>query len=105
MNIDQGAEVDNKRLAHALAVSRSLEGIRDDRRAAGSPSRIHIGEALRAKKTLIGLKKRREVSLADCNEALSQLVQNPLPERGAASPPYPTNIKRNRTAAKPDISI
>ena len=106
-NIDQGAEVDNKRLSHALAVARSLQDIRDDRRAAGSPSRTHIGEAVRAKKALIGLKKQREISLADYNEALGQLMQNPLPERGAAAPPHPQTVKRNRTktAQKPDISI
>jgi transposase len=106
-NIDQGAEVDNKRLAHVLAVARSLQDMRDDRRAAGSPSRTHLGEAVRAKKALVGLKKQREISRADYNEAVSQLMQNPLPERGAAAPPHPGTIKRNRTktAVKPDISI
>ena len=88
-NIDQGAEVDNKRLAHALAVARSLQEIRDDRRAAGSPSRTHIGEAVRAKKALLGLKKQREISLADYNDALSEVMQKPLPERWAAAPPTP----------------
>jgi transposase len=106
-NIDQGAEVDNKRLSHALAVARSLQDMRDDRRAAGSPSRTHIGEAVRAKKALIGLKKQRAISLADYNEVLGQLTQNPLPERGAAAPPQPINMKgdKTRTTRKPDISI
>jgi transposase len=106
-NIDQGAEVDNKRLAHALAVARSLQEMRDDRRTAGSPSRTHIGEAVRAKKALLGLKKQREISLDDYNEALSEVTQKPLPERGAAAPPHPETIKRNRTKTdvKPDISI
>jgi transposase len=106
-NIDQGAEVDNKRLAHALAVARSLQEMRDDRRTAGSPSRTHIGEAVRAKKALLGLKKQREISLDDYNEALSEVTQKPLPERGAAAPPHPKTIKRNRTKTdvKPDISI
>jgi transposase len=102
-NIDQGAEVDNKRLAQALAVARSLQDIRDDRRTAGSPSRTHIGEAVRAKKALLGLKKQRAITLADYNEALGRITQKQLPERGAAAPPQPQN-KRKGTA-KPDISI
>ncbi|GAB6851512.1 ISNCY family transposase [Paraburkholderia kururiensis] len=68
--IDQGAEIDNKRLSHALAVARSIQEIRDDRRAAGSPSRTHIGEAVRAKKALLGLKKQRAIEVADLNQAI-----------------------------------
>ncbi|WP_118186248.1 ISNCY family transposase, partial [Paraburkholderia phosphatilytica] len=102
-NIDQGAEVDNKRLAQALAVARSLQDIRDDRRTAGSPSRTHIGEAVRAKKALLGLKKQRAISLADYNEALGRITQKQLPERGAAAPPQPQN--KRKSTAKPDISI
>lgn len=68
--IDQGAEIDNKRLSHALAVARSIQEIRDDRRAAGSPSRTHIGEAVRAKKALPGLKKQRAIEVADLNQAI-----------------------------------
>ena len=54
--IDKGAKIDNKRLASALEVARRVQAMRDDRRAAGSPSRTHCGEEVRAKQALIGLK-------------------------------------------------
>jgi hypothetical protein len=87
--IDEGAEVENKRLSAALEVARRVQAQRDDRRVSGSPSRTHIGEDVRAKKALVGLKKQREISRADYNEAVSQLMQKPLPERGGgcAAPP------------------
>ncbi|MBW0451292.1 ISNCY family transposase [bacterium M00.F.Ca.ET.228.01.1.1] len=106
-NIDQGAEVDNKRLASVLEVARCVQTIRDDRRAAGSPSRTHIGEAVRAKKALIGLKKQRAIDVGDINDAIREVSKKTIGERGAAAPPHPTDMKRNRTrtTAKPDISI
>lgn len=42
--VDQGAEVDNKRLGHILEVSRKVQMERDDRRISGSPSRTNRGE-------------------------------------------------------------
>lgn len=48
--IDQGAEVENKRLSSALEVARRVQTMRDDRRAAGSPSRTHCGAEVQAKK-------------------------------------------------------
>ncbi|WP_186149235.1 ISNCY family transposase [Burkholderia gladioli] len=101
--IDQGAEVDNKRLSHALAVARSVQEIRDDRRASGSPSRAHIGEAVRAKKALQGLKKQRALEVADLNRAIRDVSAKEIGGRGAASPPHPKII--NPITAKPDISI
>ncbi|MBN3851717.1 ISNCY family transposase [Paraburkholderia sp. Ac-20342] len=105
--VDQGAEVENKRLASVLEVARCVQAIRDDRRAAGSPSRTHAGEAVRAKKALIGLKKQRAIDAADINHAVLEVSAKSMRERGAAAPPQPTNIKRNRTKTnvKPDISI
>ncbi len=41
--VDQGAVIEHKRLAHALAVAQALHAQRDDRRAAGSPSRTNRG--------------------------------------------------------------
>jgi transposase len=101
--IDQGAEVDNKRLASALEVARQVQAIRDDRRAAGSPSRTHIGEVVRAKKALIGLKKQRAIEVADLNQAILDISAKEMRERGAAAPPHPKNI--NKDKAKPDICI
>ena len=63
--IDQGGEVENKRLSAALEVARLVQAQRDDRRVSGSPSRTHIGEDVRAKKALVGLKKQRAITLAD----------------------------------------
>jgi hypothetical protein len=91
--IDQGAEIDNKRLSHALAVARSIQEIRDDRRAAGSPSRTHCGEAVRAKKALLGLKKQRAIEVADLNQAILGISAKETGDGGAAAPPQTRNIK------------
>ncbi|MFP4894347.1 ISNCY family transposase [Paraburkholderia sp. EG304] len=72
-HIDQGAEIENKRLAGALEVARRVQAIRDDRRAAGSPSRTHCGEQVQAKKALIGLKKQRAIEVADLNQAILEV--------------------------------
>ncbi|WP_238539575.1 ISNCY family transposase [Burkholderia sp. KJ006] len=109
--IDQGAEIDNKRLASALEVVRQVQAIRDDRRAAGSPSRTHIGEAVRAKKALVGLKKQRAIEVADLNQAVLDISAKEVRERGggcAAPPPkhkQNTNRTKAKTTSKPDISI
>ncbi|MGF6447593.1 hypothetical protein QF002_008469 [Paraburkholderia youngii] len=87
--IDQGAEIENKRLAHALEVARRVQAIRDDRRAAGSPSRTHCGEQVQAKKALVGLKKQRAIGVADINQAILEVSTNRTEGRGAASPPHP----------------
>jgi transposase len=101
--IDQGAEIDNKRLASALEVARQVQAIRDDRRAAGSPSRTHIGEAVRAKKALVGLKKQRAIEVTDLNQAILDISAKEVRERGAAAPPHPKTRNKDRT--KPDICI
>ncbi|WP_264160827.1 ISNCY family transposase [Burkholderia vietnamiensis] len=97
--IDQGAEIDNKRLASALEVARQVQAIRDDRRAAGSPSRTHIGEAVRAKKALVALKKQRAIEVADLNQAVLDISAKEVRERGAAAPPHPQNT--NKTQIEP----
>jgi hypothetical protein len=101
--VDQGAEVENKRLASVLEVARCVQAIRDDRRAAGSPSRTHCGEAVRAKQALVGLKKQRAIDVADINHAVLEVSAKARRERGAAAPPQPRNIRKS--TAKPDISI
>jgi hypothetical protein len=101
--IDQGAEVENKRLAHALEAARLLQAKRDDRRACDAPSRTHRGEQVRAKKALEGLKKQRALSIADMNEAILEVSAKAMRERGAAAPPQPHNQNRN-IRSKPDIS-
>ncbi|MGF6536879.1 ISNCY family transposase [Paraburkholderia youngii] len=105
-HIDQGAEIENKRLAGALEVARRVQAIRDDRRAAGSPSRTHCGEQVQAKKALIGLKKQRAIEVADLNQAILDVSTKMRDGRGAASPPHPKTLKKDRKQReKPDISI
>ena len=87
--IEQGAEVENKRLAQALEGARCVQAKRDDRRASGSPSRTHRGEEVLAKKALVGLKKQRALELADINEAILKVSAKAMRERGAAAPPQP----------------
>ncbi|MCO4883394.1 ISNCY family transposase, partial [Paraburkholderia caribensis] len=55
--VDQGAVIEHKRLAHALQVAQALQAQRDDRRISGSPSRTNRGVAPRAKDRLPGTKK------------------------------------------------
>ncbi len=105
--IDQGAELENKRLASALQVARQIQAMRDDRRTSGSPSRTHCGEEVRAKQALIGLKRQRAIDFTDINHAVLEVSAKAMQERGAAAPPHPKTIKRNKakTTLKHDISI
>ncbi|GAB5097925.1 hypothetical protein YK56LOC_36410 [Caballeronia sp. HLA56] len=105
--VNQGAEVENKRLAYALEVARLVQAKRDDRRACDAPSRTHRGEQVRAKKALEGLKKQRALSIADMNEAILKVSAKAMRERGAAAPPQPRNLKANKQIirSKHDISI
>ena len=87
--IDQGAEVENKRLSSALEVARRIQNMRDDRRASGSPSRTHCGAEVQAKKALIGPKKQRAIELADLNQAILEvsIERNQGLGGGFAAPP------------------
>lgn len=102
--IDQGAEVENKRLSAALEVARLVQAQRDDRRISGSPSRTHIGEDVRATKALVGLKKQRAITLADVTQAVHEVSTKKHKERGVGGcAAHPKNtVKRT---VKPDISI
>jgi len=64
---DQGAEVDNKRLEHVLALSRQVQMERDNRRASGSPSRTNQGEPVRPKMRANNTRKQRELKPIDLN--------------------------------------
>ncbi|MCA8184502.1 transposase, partial [Burkholderia vietnamiensis] len=59
------------------------------RRAAGSPSRTHIGEAVRAKKALVGLKKQRAIEVADLNQAVLDISAKEVRERRWLRRPTP----------------
>ena len=73
--IDQGAEIDNKRLSHALQIAQVIQAQRDDRRASGSPSRTNQGEAPRSKERKAGTKKQRELTLDDLNAAVLRTAE------------------------------
>ncbi|WP_322091844.1 ISNCY family transposase [Paraburkholderia bannensis] len=75
--VDQGAVIEHKRLAHALAVAQALQAQRDDRRASGSPSRTNQGEPVRAAKRRPGTKKTREFTQADVEAVIVKLAQPP----------------------------
>ena len=75
--VDQGAVVEHKRLAHALAVAQALQAQRDDRRASDSPSRTNQGEPVRAAKRRPGTKKTREFTQADVEAVIVKLAQPP----------------------------
>jgi len=64
---DQGAEVDNKRLEHVLALSRQVQMERDNRRASDAPSRTNQGEPVRPKMRANNTRKQRELKTVDLN--------------------------------------
>jgi transposase len=78
--VDQGAVVEHKRLAHALAVAQALQAQRDDRRASGSPSRTNQGQPVRAAKRKPGTKTTREFTQADMEAVIVKLAQASKPD-------------------------
>ncbi len=78
--VDQGAVVEHKRLAHALAVAQELQAQRDDRRASGSPSRTNRGIEVRRAERVPGTKKQREFTKADMEAVIVKLAQAPKPD-------------------------
>jgi transposase len=78
--VDQGAIVEHKRLAHALAVAQALQAQRDDRRASGSPSRTNRGIEVRRAERVPGTKKTREFTQADVEAVIVKLAQAPKPD-------------------------
>jgi hypothetical protein len=80
--VDQGAVVEHKRLAHAhaLAVAQALQAQRDDRRASGSPSRPNRGIEVRRAERVPGTKKQREFTQADVQAVIVKLAQAPKPD-------------------------
>ncbi|GLZ23325.1 transposase [Burkholderia plantarii] len=73
--IDQGAVVEHKRLAHALQVAQALQAQRDNRRISGSPSRTNQGIEVRKPGRPPGTKKQREFTQADVEHVVVELSQ------------------------------
>jgi len=73
--IDQGAIVEHKRLAHALQVSQAIQAQRDNRRAHGSPSRTNRGVEPVPKLQQPGTKRQRQFTQADVEAAIMDLAR------------------------------
>ncbi|WP_256095121.1 hypothetical protein [Paraburkholderia nodosa] len=73
--VDQGAVIEHKRLAHALEVAQALQAQRDGRRASGSPSRTNRGIEVRSHERAPGTKKTREFTQADMEAVIVNLAQ------------------------------
>ncbi|WP_321918067.1 MULTISPECIES: ISNCY family transposase [unclassified Paraburkholderia] len=78
--VDQGAVIEHKRLAHALAVAQALQAQRDDRRASGSPSRTNRGVEVRRAERVPGTKKTREFTQADMDAVIVKLARAAKPD-------------------------
>ncbi|MBN3856683.1 ISNCY family transposase [Paraburkholderia sp. Ac-20340] len=92
--VDQGAVIEHKRLAHALQVAQALQAQRDDRRASGSPSRTNQGQPVRAAKRRPGTKTTREFTQADMDAVIVKLAQ-------AAKPGSKPDSKPGNRSAQP----
>jgi len=97
--VDQGAEVDNKRLGHILEVSRQVQMERDNRRISGSPSRTNRGEPVKPKMRANNTRKQRELTQADLNGIILRTAEL---RRAAVEKGLSTEIFLD---SKPDISI
>jgi hypothetical protein len=97
--IDQGAIVEHKRLAHVLQVAQALQAQRDNRRIGKAPSRTHQGATPRAQETSPGKKKQREFTQADIEHAIVNLAPQ---QNETVKPPKPDS--RSTTAIAADFS-
>ena len=74
-DVDQGAEIDNKRLGHILALSRQVQTERDNRRISGSPSRTNQGEPVKPKMRANNTRKQRELKQIDLNAMILRTAE------------------------------
>jgi hypothetical protein len=72
--VDQGAVIEHKRLAHPLQVAQALQAQRDNR-ISGSPSRTNRGQPVRATERPPGAKKQRAFTQADMEAVIVKLAQ------------------------------
>ncbi|GAB5100017.1 ISNCY family transposase [Caballeronia sp. HLA56] len=98
-HVDQGAEVDNKRLGHVLALSRQVQMERDNRPIKSAPSRTNRGEEVRPKMRANNTRKQRELKQIDLNAMMLRSA-----EMRAASVGKLSSLEAG-TDPKPDISI
>jgi hypothetical protein len=74
--MDQGAELDNKRLEQVLALSRQVQMERDNRRISGSPSRTNRGEPVKPKMRANNTRKQRELTQIDLNAMILRSAES-----------------------------
>lgn len=83
--VDQGAVVGHKHLDGALELALRLQAERDDRRAAGSPSRAHRGVEVRSPTRLPSKKKQREFTREDVDQMIMELAHEHADARKSAA--------------------
>jgi hypothetical protein len=71
--VDQGAIVEHKRLAHVLEISQAIQAKRDNRRIGKAPSRAHRGAGVKTHERVPGTKKQREITQADVEQVIVQM--------------------------------
>jgi hypothetical protein len=80
--VDQGAIVECKRLAHVLELAQEVQAERDNRSIGTAPSRAHRGAAVRTPRRAFGTKKQRELTQRDLEATMLALHER---KRGARS--------------------
>jgi transposase len=71
--VDQGAIVECKRLAHVLELAQAMQAQRDNRSIGTAPSRTHRGASVRAPQRASGTKKQREFTQQDMEATMLAL--------------------------------
>lgn len=71
--VDQGAIVECKRLAHVLELAQAVQTQRDNRSIGTAPSRAHRGAQVRTSQRAPGTKKQRELTRQDLEATLLAL--------------------------------
>jgi hypothetical protein len=92
--VDQGAIVECKRLAHVLELAQAVQAQRDNRSIGTAPSRMHRGAQVRTPRRVSGTKKQRELTQQDLEATMIALHEH---ERGAAS------VKTARRSANGEV--
>jgi transposase len=89
--VDQGAIVECKRLAHALELSQAMQVLRDNRSIGTAPSRTHRGDGVRASQRAPGTKKQREFTQQDMEAMIKALHEQ---KRDAISAQGPSPVTK-----------
>jgi transposase len=83
--VDQGAIVECKRLAHVLELSQAMQAQRDNRSIGTAPSRTHRGATVRTSQRVPGTKKQREFTQQDMEATMRALHEQKRAAKAAKS--------------------